>query len=55
VGAVFAAGKLVVVTSQGPMEIGTNQLGGINLVHNTGANSINLVDRYRRLGWTEVP
>jgi hypothetical protein len=55
VGAVFAAGKLMVVTSQGPKSINTNKLGGVNILQNTGATNINLVDRYRRYGWTEVP
>jgi hypothetical protein len=54
VGAVFAAGKLMVVLASGPKAIGSTQLGDINVEHNRAGATTTLVDRYRRIGWTEL-
>ncbi|HEY0708701.1 MAG TPA: hypothetical protein VGG33_17970, partial [Polyangia bacterium] len=55
VGAVFAGGKLLVVLENGPREITTAGLAGIQSVPPTPATGTALVDRYRRIGWTELP
>ena len=55
VGAVFAAGKLMVALSNGPKPITSNQIGPIKLQTTTTGATTTLVDRYRRIGWTELP
>jgi Tfp pilus tip-associated adhesin PilY1 len=55
VGAVFAAGKLVVVLSTGPKPITPSALGKFKVEGNRPTSSSNMVDRYRRMGWTELP
>jgi hypothetical protein len=55
VGAVFAGGKLLVVLENGPREITTAGLAGIETVPTTQTVGTGLVDRYRRIGWTELP
>ncbi|HEY0714880.1 MAG TPA: hypothetical protein VGF45_19525, partial [Polyangia bacterium] len=55
VGAVFAGGKLLVVLENGPREITTAGLAGIQSVATPTPTTTGLVDRYRRIGWTELP
>jgi hypothetical protein len=55
VGAVFAAGKLMVALSSGPKPITSNQIGPIKLETTKNGATSSLVDRYRRIGWTELP
>jgi hypothetical protein len=55
VGAVFAAGKLVVVLSTGPKPITPSALGQFRVEANRATTTTTMVDRYRRMGWTELP
>jgi hypothetical protein len=56
VGAVFVAGKLMVIRQDGPRQVTVNGLGSIKAgVPGGGGASTGLVDRYRRIGWTELP
>ena len=55
VGAVFAAGKLVVVLSTGPKPITPSALGQFRVESNRASSSTTMMDRYRRMGWTELP
>ena len=55
VGAVFAAGKLMVVLSTGPKVIAASKLGALKVESTVHGAKTNLVDRYRRIGWTELP
>jgi hypothetical protein len=55
VGAVFVAGKLVVVRQDGPRQIMATGLGTIKAGATGGGATTGLVDRYRRIGWTELP
>jgi hypothetical protein len=55
VGAVFAAGKLMVVLASGPKEITANNMGAITVEQTLSGAHTTLVDRYRRIGWTELP
>ena len=53
--AVFAAGKLMVVLSTGPKVIAASKLGALKVESTVHGAKTNLVDRYRRIGWTELP
>ena len=56
VGAVFVAGKLMVIRQDGPRQVTVNGMGAIKAgVPGGGGPSTGLVDRYRRIGWTELP
>ena len=55
VGAVFAAGKLMVVLASGPKTIAASKLGNVKVEYNRAGATTSLVDRYRRIGWMEIP
>jgi len=55
VGAVFAAGKLMVVLASGPKAINSAKLGNVKVEYNRSGTSTTMIDRYRRIGWTELP
>ena len=55
VGAVFAGGALVVTTSTGPVKLAPAGLGGINALPSRAGVDMSLVDRFRRMGWIELP
>jgi hypothetical protein len=55
VGSVFAAGKLMVVLASGPKTIAASKLGNIKVEYTRAGATTSQVDRYRRIGWTELP
>jgi hypothetical protein len=55
VGSVFAGGSLVVATSSGPRKILAAGLGTVQNLPSRAASGMSVVDRYRRMGWTELP
>jgi hypothetical protein len=55
VGAVFAGGSLVVATSTGPRKIVPAGLGVIEHLPSQSGTGMSVVDRYRRMGWIELP
>jgi hypothetical protein len=52
---VFAAGKLMVVLASGPKTIAASKLGNIKVEYTRAGATTSQVDRYRRIGWTELP
>jgi Neisseria PilC beta-propeller domain len=56
VGAVFVAGKLLVVRQDGPKQVIVPGMGTVREGNPSGGGAVTgLVDRYRRVGWTELP
>jgi hypothetical protein len=56
VGAVFVAGKLVIVRQDGPRTVIVPGMGAIKAgTPGVTSATTGLVDRYRRIGWTELP
>jgi hypothetical protein len=55
VGAVFAGGKLMVVLENGPREITVSGFASVQGVTVPPRTTTGLVDRYRRIGWIELP
>ncbi len=50
-----AAGKLMVVLASGPQTIAASKLGNVKVEYNRAGATTSLVDRYRRIGWMELP